>query len=62
MVGFEAVLLTVAVLWVVFGVILPIWVYRDATRRHVDSPVLWALVTFFGGPLGFLLYVLLGRE
>ena len=45
----------------VFAVAAPLWVYSDARRHSAHNPVLWALVAFFGGPLGLLAYVLLGR-
>jgi hypothetical protein len=49
------------VLWILFAIVLPIWTYSDAQENSPHSPVLWALVVFFGGLLGFLLYFLLGR-
>ncbi|ELY80118.1 PLDc N-terminal domain-containing protein [Natrinema gari] len=39
-----------------------VWVYFDAQTNSPHSAVLWTLVVFFGGLLGLLLYVLLGRE
>jgi hypothetical protein len=37
-------------------------VYADAKRNSPQSAFLRALVAFFGGILGLLLYLLLGRE
>ncbi|WP_227374780.1 PLDc N-terminal domain-containing protein [Haladaptatus halobius] len=36
-------------------------VYNDAQENSPHSPVLWALVVFFGGLLGLLLYFIIGR-
>lgn len=38
---------------------LTYWVYQDAQQRRVDSPVLWAVVTFFVGPVGAVIYLLI---
>lgn len=46
----------------VLAIVLPLWVYSDAQTNSSQSPVLWALVAFFGGILGFLLYLILGRD
>ncbi|MDG5775911.1 PLDc N-terminal domain-containing protein [Haloarculaceae archaeon H-GB2-1] len=54
--------LVVFVLWILFAIVLPIWTYSDAQQNSPHSAVLWALVVFFGGLLGFLLYFLLGRD
>ncbi len=50
------------VLFVVFAIVLPLWVYGDAQRNSPQSAFLWALVVFFGGIIGLLLYFLLGRD
>lgn len=34
------------------------WTYKDAQRRRMDSPELWALVVFFGNVPGFIAYLL----
>lgn len=49
-------------LFLVMAIVLPIWVYSDAQQNSPHSAALWALVTFFGGILGLLLYVILGRD
>ncbi|WP_245742142.1 PLDc N-terminal domain-containing protein [Natrinema salaciae] len=38
-----------------------VWVYADAQTNSPHSAVLWTLVVFFGGFLGLLLYLLIGR-
>ncbi|WP_232687183.1 PLDc N-terminal domain-containing protein [Halobacterium zhouii] len=62
MAAFAGLFALFALLWLVFAIVLPLWVYSDAQRNSTDSPVLWALVAFFGGVLGFLLYLIIGRD
>jgi len=52
----------VFLLFLVMAIVLPIWVYSDAQSNSPHSAVLWALVAFFGGIVGLLLYVILGRD
>jgi hypothetical protein len=51
----------IGLLFVVLSIALPIWTYSDAQRNSPHSPILWALVVFFGGFLGFILYFIIGR-
>jgi preprotein translocase subunit Sss1 len=37
---------------------LAYWVYRDANRRNMDNAVLWAVITFFLGLIGLVIYIL----
>jgi uncharacterized membrane protein YhaH (DUF805 family) len=48
-------------IWFVVNIIILIWVYRDA-KAHGANPVLWALIVFFTGVIGLILYLLLGRK
>ncbi|WP_227353345.1 PLDc N-terminal domain-containing protein [Haladaptatus salinisoli] len=57
----EGLLLLFALLFFALAIILPFWVYSDAQKNSPHSPVLWALVVFFGGLLGLLLYFIIGR-
>jgi uncharacterized membrane protein YdcZ (DUF606 family) len=49
-------------LFFLFGIVITLFVYVDAQDNSPQSAVLWALVAFFGGILGLLLYLLLGRK
>lgn len=49
-------------LFALFAIVIPLWVYSDAQRNSSHSALLWALVAFFGGLLGLLLYLLIGRN
>lgn len=52
----------IAFLFILAGIIGTIWVFIDAAENSSQSAILWGLVAFFGGFLGILLYVLLGRD
>ena len=34
------------------------WTYKDAQRRRMDSPELWALIVLFSNVVGIVLYLL----
>lgn len=51
-------LLMVFALFFVAWLLVAYWVYNDAQDRHVDSPLLWAAIVFFVGPIGAVLYLL----
>jgi drug/metabolite transporter (DMT)-like permease len=58
----EGLFVLVALFGLVLAVALPVWTYSDAQQNSPHSAVLWALVVFFGGLLGFLLYFVIGRD
>jgi cbb3-type cytochrome oxidase subunit 3 len=37
---------------------LAVYVYKDAQKHNVDNAALWALLTFFTGIIGLLVYLL----
>jgi glucan phosphoethanolaminetransferase (alkaline phosphatase superfamily) len=37
-------------------------VYKDAVKKGVDNPMLWAIIVFFTGLLGLLIYLLVARN
>lgn len=49
------------------GVILIVWVMvalwakNDAQRRNIDNPALWAIVVFFAGIVGLIIYLVVIR-
>lgn len=40
---------------------LSVWVYKDAQKNKVDNAALWAVLTFFTGLIGILIYLLAVR-
>lgn len=51
----------VGLLILVTMVIVPVIVYIDAKIHSPHNPLLWGLVVFFGGIIGLLLYIVIGR-
>ncbi|SEG64040.1 PLDc N-terminal domain-containing protein [Halobellus limi] len=49
-------------LLLIVGVVLVVWTYRDAQQNSSQSASLWAIVVFLAPLLGFVLYLLLGRD
>lgn len=43
-------------LGLIFGLIIGIWMYKDAQKRNVDQPLLWFFVGLLFGLLGFAGY------
>lgn len=41
---------------------LAFFVYKDAQKSGTESPIMWALLTFFFGLIGLLLYFLVGKK
>ena len=37
-------------------------VYKDAVKSGVDNPMLWALIVFFTGLIGLLVYFLVAKN
>lgn len=48
------------ILAVVIG--LTYWVYNDAKKSNVENPTLWAVLTFFLGIWGIIIYLLVGKK
>lgn len=46
----------------IIPVALAFFVYKDAQKSGTDNPTLWALLTFFFGLIGLLLYFLVGKK
>ncbi|PVX24674.1 MAG: hypothetical protein CW691_06895 [Candidatus Bathyarchaeum sp.] len=44
-------------LWFLLGILILVWVYRDAESRNMNG-ALWAIIVFFLSVLGLILYLL----
>lgn len=48
--------------FMVFGflinILLCVWMYRDATRRDMDAPVVWVLIGLLFPILGLIIYLI----
>ncbi|MFQ3318468.1 MAG: hypothetical protein ACI8UR_000422 [Natronomonas sp.] len=49
-------------LFVIFAIVLPYWVYTDAKSKGSDNALLWAIIVFLAPLLGLVLYLLLGDD
>jgi len=45
------------VIWFVIGLILAIWVYKDAQNRGMDNPALWLIIVILIGCIGCIIYL-----
>ena len=53
------------VIWLLFllvGIALIVWTYKDAQRNSSHPAFLWAIVVFLAPLLGIVLYLLVGRD
>ena len=48
--------------WLVIALVISYLVYKDAQKNNVDNPMLWAIVTFFLGLIGVVIYLLVARN
>jgi rubredoxin len=47
--------------WFIIGILLCVWVYRDAQRRGMNG-VLWLIVTLIAGIIGLIIYLIAKKE
>jgi len=47
-------------IWFIIGILICIWVYKDAKSRGM-SPVLWLLITLFLGIIGLIIYLVIRK-
>jgi hypothetical protein len=60
--GFGIVLLIIALISLVsflVWIFVAIWVHRDAQRRGMDNGALWAVLVFFLGLIGLIIYLVI---
>jgi len=51
----------VGIAWFIIGILLCIWVYRDAERRGMNG-VLWLIVVLIAGIIGLIIYLVVRKE
>jgi len=52
----------IACLFIIIWIGVCIWVYKDAKKRNISNPILWALLTYFLLVVGLIVYLLAGRK
>lgn len=50
----------IPIIWFVIGILLCIWVYRDAESRGM-SGVLWLIVVLIAGIIGLIIYLVVRK-
>ena len=40
----------------IIALAISFWVFRDAKKRGIENPLLWAAVVFFTGIIGLIIY------
>ena len=58
--GFASLVCLVPLVWFIIGILLCIWVYRDAESRGM-SGVLWLIVVIITGILGLIIYLVVRK-
>ena len=50
----------IPIVWFVIGILLCIWVYRDAEKRGMNG-VLWLIITLIAGIIGLIIYLVVRK-
>ena len=58
---FASALCLIPIIWFIIGILLCIWVYRDAESRGM-SGVLWLIVVIITGIIGLIIYLVVRKE
>ena len=56
---FFAVIILIGLAMTALSIYAVYWTYKDASRRGMDNPELWALIVFFGSIPGLIAYFLI---
>ncbi len=57
--GFLFILLPV--IWIIIGILLCIWVYKDAESRGMNG-ALWLIIVLITGIIGLIIYLVVRKE
>jgi FtsH-binding integral membrane protein len=58
---FAGLLCLIPVVWFIIGILLCIWVYRDAESRGMNG-VLWLIVVLIAGIIGLIIYLVVRKD
>jgi len=59
--GFGAIFCLIPLVWFIIGILLCIWVYRDAESRGMNG-VLWLIIVLIAGLIGLIIYLVVRKE
>ena len=51
----------IPIVWFIIGILLCVWVYRDAESRGM-SGVLWLIVVLITGIIGLIIYLIVRKD
>lgn len=61
MLFFLGVYCLIPIIVILIGVLIGVWVYRDAKRRNMDA-ILWLIVVLVGNLVGFIVYLIIRKD
>lgn len=56
------VMMAVPIVMLAISIIIAIWIYKDATRRGNPQAAIWALLGFFFGVIGLVVYLVVRKN
>ena len=59
--GFGLFICLIPLVWFIVGILLCIWVYRDAERRGMNG-VLWLIIVLIAGIIGLIIYLIVRKD
>jgi len=60
-IGLSGIFCCIPLIWFIIGVLLCVWVYRDAQSRGMEA-ALWLLIVLITGILGLIVYLIVREE
>ncbi len=59
--GLGSLFCLIPVVWFIIGILLCIWVYRDAESRGMNG-VMWLIIMLIAGIIGLIIYLLVRKD
>ncbi len=59
--GVAGLICLIPIVWFIIGILLCIWVYRDAESRGMNG-VLWLIIVLIAGIVGLIIYLVVRKD
>lgn len=59
--GLGLIFCLIPLVWFIIGILLCIWVYRDANSRGMNG-VLWLIIVLIAGIVGLIIYLIVRKD
>jgi heme/copper-type cytochrome/quinol oxidase subunit 2 len=59
--GLSLIFCLIPIVWFIIGILLCIWVYRDAESRGMNG-ILWLIVVLIAGIIGLIIYLVVRKD